>query len=154
MATDLAVIEAALEAATPGPWRHAEDGDGFTFIDRGPGILDYVLSVTPSNRNRWADADLIVLLRNTAAELVERVKAAEAEVEQMRSGSRCPQCSATEWGESGRQRGRAETAEATIARVRKVTDELLQPSYLFPEGQRGVVHKILEALEGGSNKRG
>ena len=75
MSTDLAVIEAALEAATPGPWSVYETMQADTFI-RGPRglLLDGAIAGPTYNRE---NAHLIVLLRNTAAELVERVKAAE-----------------------------------------------------------------------------
>lgn len=47
-------------------------------------------------------------LEETRAELAQ----VRAERDALLRGSRCPQCNATEWGEAGRQRARAEAAEA------------------------------------------
>ena len=43
---------------------------------------------------------------------------------------------------------RVKVVEAAIERVRAVADGLGQASFLFPDGQRGVVLKILRALDG------
>ena len=69
MSTDLAVIEAALKAATPGPWR-ADNNDVWTADG------DRFISAPV----RIADANLIANAPTWLAELVERVKVAEAAV--------------------------------------------------------------------------
>lgn len=83
MSTDLAVIEAALKAATPGPWQVYESIMADTFVYGPRGILrDDIIAGPTYNRE---NAHLIVLLRNSAAELVERVKVAEAAIERVRA---------------------------------------------------------------------
>ena len=78
MSADLAAIEAALKAATPGPWQVHESIMADTFVYGPRGILrDDIIAGPTYNRE---NAHLIVLLRNSAAELVERVKVAEAAV--------------------------------------------------------------------------
>ena len=155
MSTDLAVIEAALAAATPGPW-HAWDRGigsevhiGAEHAERryeGGRCVRWCEPVNDEFRETFkdADAELIALLRNTSAELVERVKAAEAEVERLSrwQSDALPVIDGLQ--ELGRSLGlilgdsvtgpkaraaaealkaRAETAEAAIARVRELADD-------------------------------
>lgn len=74
MSTDLAVIEAALKAATPAPWQ-ADNNDVWTADG------DRFISAPV----RIADANLIANAPTWLAELVERVKVAEAAIERVRS---------------------------------------------------------------------
>lgn len=104
MSTDLAEIEAALKAATPGPWRwrNTQDpmlmGDGSRYLVmsfermgmRGaqPLFRDERNIMQPAlgaNINDFSDAHLIANAPAWLAELLERVKAAEAEVERLQS---------------------------------------------------------------------
>ena len=142
MTTDLAMIEAALDAATPGPWVAVEHS---TIVQRREAMRDYLVAMIPNySPETAANRDLIVLLRNTAAELVERVKAAEAEVERLADwkASALPVMDGLQ--ELGKSLGlplgaritgplayvaaetlnaRAETAEDTIASVRALAEE-------------------------------
>ena len=98
MSTDLAVIEAALKAATPGPWEtwphtHLEDGcrclscQFVTVWQTRNGIDCEDVARKPGESERcdaagysWEDANLIANAPTWLAELVERVKVAEAAV--------------------------------------------------------------------------
>lgn len=128
--TDLAEIEAALKAATPGPWEavHSQTLDWLSMSPRinseghepGSRIVhdgDSVMSSLWPNRNAAADAYLIVLLRNTASELLERVKAAEGMLD---SVTRQLEQAVDERNYRISERN---AAEATIARVRALAEE-------------------------------
>ena len=98
MSTDLAVIEAALKAATPGPWEtwphaHIEDGCRclscqFVTVWQTRNSLDCEdIPRKPGESERceasgysWEDANLIANAPTWLAALVERVKVAEAAV--------------------------------------------------------------------------
>ncbi len=102
MSTDLAVIEAALKAATPGPWEtwphtHLEDGcrclscHFVTVWQTRNGIDCEDIARKPGESERcdaagysWEDANLIANAPAWLAELVERVKVAEAAIERVR----------------------------------------------------------------------
>ena len=99
MSIDLAVIEAALKAATNYPWkvtdlRNAPDGNrDCIWVDADPGnegsrTYRTVAEMTEDEGLQivWSlsDAHLIANAPAWLAELVERVKAAEAEVERLR----------------------------------------------------------------------
>ena len=121
MTTDLAVIAAALKAALSAD----EVLAGFS--------LDYTLSEW--GKARAASDDFDAASREYVAELVERVKAAEAEVEHQKriregEGYRAQMA----WEDQHRSRlgaerawarwrERAEAAEATIARVRELAEQ-------------------------------
>ena len=128
MSTNLAVIEAALKAATPGPWWWRNTQDPMLLGGRTKLVMSFermgMQGAQPlfrdahnimqpagrANINEFADANLIANAPSWLAELVERVKAAEAAIE----------------------------------RVRAVVDGFGQATFLFPDGQR----KILRALDG------
>ena len=83
MSTDLAVIEAALAAATPGPWQ--EGARSSVIAPHREGRHDRLVALLPAFTPE--DAINRALIANAPAwlaELVERVKAAEAEVERLR----------------------------------------------------------------------
>ena len=96
MATDLAVIEAALEAATPGPWEWS-NSDHTAARRELDGPYTNVLGTSALRWPTHEDANLIANAPAWLAELVERVKAAEDEVERLRQaledfakfGTRC-----------------------------------------------------------------
>lgn len=165
MSTDLAVIEAALKTATPGPWEtwphaHIEDdcrclSCQFVTVWQTHNSLDCEdVPKKPGESERceasgysWEDANLIANAPTWLAELVERVKVAEAEVERVREAARTlgkiidDQCRDVlditgahdlvdadgdgDWGaiwdllrEQAQRGQRAEAAEAAIERVR------------------------------------
>ncbi len=137
MTTDLATIEAALAAATPGPWEW-DDLDGARRELSGP--MTSVLRTSALGWATSADAHLIVLLRNTAAELVERVKAAEAEVER------------ATWDE-GSIRAELDAAEATLASVFRELAESVPKTIAwnpsdaaYLSGQVDFAESVLDAL--------
>lgn len=97
MSTDLAVIEAALEAATPGPWAvcpwypqgvmpKAWADDQLPVEERGPFMSTGTVGdgADVGTERPEADAHLIANAPTWLAELVERVKAAEAAIERVR----------------------------------------------------------------------
>ena len=97
MSTDLAVIEAALKAATPGPWAvcpwypqgvmpKAWADDQLPVEERGPFMSTGTVgdAADTTTERPEADAHLIANAPDWLAELIERVKAAEAEVERLR----------------------------------------------------------------------
>lgn len=123
MSTDLAVIEAALKAATN---------------------LQIVWSLS--------DAHLIANAPAWLAELVERVKAAEAEVERLREldhGTAGEAMMAAELRSQGRRRA---VAEATIARVRELAESVPKTIAFNPSdaaylsGQVDFAESVLDAL--------
>jgi len=88
MTTDLAVIEAALKAATPGPW------SGWDAWGMNDHTACHRIGTDDYSRGLWAslgadihgyraDMELVIQAPAWLAELVERVKAAEAEVERL-----------------------------------------------------------------------
>ncbi len=140
MSTDLAVIEAALKAATTGEWWEGQDGD-WTII-WGLGKVEACAQVAKVYRG--GDASVIANAPAWLAELADRVKAAEAEVERLArwQSDALPVIDGLQ--ELGRSLGlilgdsvtgpkahaaaealksRAESAEATIARVRELAYE-------------------------------
>ena len=164
MSTDLAVIEAALKAATPGPWR-ADNNDVWTADG------DRFISAPV----RIADANLIANAPTWLAELVERVKVAEAEVKRVREAAHTlgkiidNQCRDVlditgahdlidadgdgDWGviwdllrEQAQKGQRAEAAEAAIERVRAAVER----AETRGGGYAGILHgsEILRALDG------
>ena len=84
MSTDLAVIEAALEAATPGPWVWS-NSDRTTARRELDGPLTNVLATAALRWPTHEDAHLIANAPTWLAELVERVKVAEAAIERVRA---------------------------------------------------------------------
>lgn len=124
MSTDLAVIEAALAAATPGPWEASED----------PNIPDRAVILTAwcyegedaELVTDWCtipDASLIANAPAWLAELVERVRTTRAEVERLAlSDYNRLQTTVALQDLAAERRERAETAEAAIARVRDLCD--------------------------------
>lgn len=84
----LSEIEQALEAATPGPWSHWGSGsEGWTTIESpGDDVLHHDERGHGHMREDFAwiseaDAELIVLLRNSAPELIAEVRRLRACVE-------------------------------------------------------------------------
>ena len=146
MSTDLAVIEAALAAATPGPWVAVEHS---TIVQRREVMRDYLVAMIPNySPETAANRDLIVLLRNTAAELVERVKAAEAEVERLEGVARKINWQLFDAGyHEAELLAENHAAEATIARVRELADsfEVEWPTGPDRDGAT-VAHLIRQAL--------
>jgi len=149
MTTDLAVIEAALKAATPGPWEASPDNlapDRAAIFTAWCHEGEDVELVTD-----WCeipDAHLIALLRNTAAELVERVKAAEAEVERLEGVARKINGQLFDAGyHEAELLAENRAAEATIARVRELADSLEGEWPAGPERDGATVaHLIRQAL--------
>ena len=96
MSTNLAVIEAALKAATPGPWWWRNTQDPMLLGGRTKLVMSFermgMQGAQPlfrdahnimqpagrANINEFADANLIANAPSWLAELVERVKVAEA----------------------------------------------------------------------------
>lgn len=218
MSTDLAVIEAALKAATPGPWsvkeinlgaigtqddvlwpwvfatnpmpipaahgattgpliadlsrRHEEDPeDGIDYTHGGIASIETTDGNYPERDA--ADANLIANAPTWLAELVERVKAAEAEVERLADwkASALPVMDGLQ--ELGKSLGlplgalitgplafaasaalndRAETAEATIDRVRELAESVPKTVAFNPSdaaylsGQVDFAEAVLDAL--------
>ena len=167
MSTDLAVIEAALKAATPGPWR-ADNNDVWTADG------DRFISAPV----RIADANLIANAPTWLAELVERVKVAEAEVKRVREAAHTlgkiidNQCRDVlditgahdlidadgdgDWGviwdllrEQAQKGQRAEAAEAAIERVRALADRLKAGGFTSVyESAQELGEMIADALDG------
>lgn len=136
MSTDLAVIEAALKAATPGPWR-ADNNDVWTADG------DRFISAPV----RIADANLIANAPTWLAELVERVKVAEAE----RDGWHETAIENETIADDYRRHAEAMTdrwrkAEAAIERVRAAVER----AEARGGGYAGILHgsEILRALDG------
>jgi len=170
MATDLAVIEAALKAATPGPWETDIDDWDCAVVrpDPGPGVVYICKDIHQGKDEGESDAYLIANAPTWIAELIGRVKAAEAEVERsfaeinaIRASAqpnkfRCCECCPSDHHgpdlvdvheipctiHQDPWLNRATAAEAAIARVRKVADDLEATDY------RALSVVILEALEG------
>lgn len=152
MSTDLAVIEAALKAATPAPWR-ADNNDVWTADG------DRFISAPV----RIADANLIANAPTWLAELVERVKVAEAEAmnngqDYDRRGERLWRLAAKAgWTPSDADNDaiaemcidgalkRAKAAEAAIERVRAVVAD--HPGSAWDSGIK-LRADILRALDG------
>lgn len=151
MSTDLAVIEAALKAATPGPWEtwphtHLEDGcrclscQFVTVWQTRNGIDCEDVARKPGESERceaagysWEDANLIANAPAWLAELVERVKVAEDHLHNIAED--CQQ-----------HRDRALAAEAAIERVRAAVER----AETRGGGYAGILHgsEILRALDG------
>ena len=143
MSTDLAVIEAALKAATPGPWEtwphaHIEDGCRclscqFVTVWQTRNSLDCEdVPRKPGESERceasgysWEDANLIANAPTWLAELVERVKVAEAEAATLREREITGETAgeAMVGAELKRQATRRAAAEAAIGRVRALHRE-------------------------------
>lgn len=140
MSTDLAVIEAALKAATPGPWEASPDN----FVP-GPAAILTAWCHEGEDAGLVADwceipdAHLIANAPAWLAELLERVKAAEAEVER------------ATWAE-GSIRAELDAAEATIARIRELAESVPRTIAFNPSdaaylsGQVDFAETVLEAL--------
>ena len=143
MSTDLAAIEAALAAATPGPWEWS-NSDQTAARRELDGPYTNILATSALRWPTHDDAHLIANAPAWLAELVERAKAAEAEVERLSrwQSDALPVIDGLQ--ELGRSLGlilgdsvtgpkahaaaealkaRAETAEAAIARVRELADD-------------------------------
>lgn len=186
MSTDLAVIEAALKAATESPW--FVDAPDRVFVGnradgRSAGLFeiiygsDDVLSDLHSAAavRALANAHLIANAPTWLAELVERVKVAEAEVKRVREAAHTlgkiidNQCRDVlditgahdlidadgdgDWGviwdllrEQAQKGQRAEAAEAAIERVRAAVER----AETRGGGYAGILHgsEILRALDG------
>lgn len=86
MSTNLAVIEAALKAATPGPWEASADN---MVPDRAAILTAWCYEGEDAELvTDWcalADANLIANAPTWLAELVERVKVAEAATKRVRA---------------------------------------------------------------------
>ena len=66
-------IKAALQAATPGPWADSDQGYGCEVRSQHGSPVAWC-GKTSAHQDHVANAALIVLLRNHAAELVARVE--------------------------------------------------------------------------------
>lgn len=151
MSTDLAVIEAALKAATPGPWKYEPpDGrhGGAPWIDADPMPVSEFYGTL-------ADARLIANAPTWLAELVERVKMAEAEVERLRE--LLDQVRLGRWDARDRviligahsALQRAEAAEAAIERVRALADRFKAGGFTSVyESAQELGEMIADALDG------
>ena len=121
MSTDLAVIEAALgNLASPLPWAHEPHPMGDWVHDRdfcSLALTDASFTEGSAPTYEPADAHLIANAPAWLAELVERVKAAEAE---RREAALITGGIVRKRNEARR---RAETAESTIARVRELAEQ-------------------------------
>jgi len=76
------ILHKAWEAKTPGPWSTMRGADGWD-IDAPSGL------VTMDSGMRGRDAAFIVIAEQLVGTLVERLRAAEAEVKRT-----CPECGA------------------------------------------------------------
>ena len=179
MTTDLAVIEAALAAA-----KLPDDYNGWALVEpeglRGAKFVVWVskLATTAAwppdgvcDRTSWITS-VPLLDPRAAAELVERVKAAEAEVERLRLEldaaenvkmtrrakfwKRAYLAVESQWHETldriSAQMTRAETAESTIARVRELAESVPKTVAFNPSdaaylsGQVDFAEAVLDAL--------
>jgi hypothetical protein len=133
MSTDLAVIEAALKAATPGPWEASGHDSGHSMYEldwyvvqpeAGDAICDLESyeRVTCNERHAQttaeADAHLIANAPTWLAELLERVKAAEAHVVELARDAGDQRAMYLDAHAAGlRMTERAHVAEAEVERL-------------------------------------
>lgn len=103
----VAKVREALAKATPGPWEvDMDDWDVQVVMkpDGTPGVAIICEGMHQGTDEGESDAHLI-------AHAPAWLEALCDEVERLRNGSRCPECSATAWGEFGEARRELEIAQ-------------------------------------------
>jgi hypothetical protein len=115
MPDDKSAVEKLADTDAHDPWFHRDALRAAIEVDRAAEVGAYgrAMQTIRDMRTRFAKES------QEHARKARALDRAEAEVERLRAGSRCPECSATEWNEAARQRQRAERAEAKLAEVQQ-----------------------------------